>query len=96
MRFVCEVHASTIPQKSRVETGWTDLVASNFLGHQRQRFDDLLPQLLPLLILGHGDVFDVTYQAKVMDAAILMSMWLNRENLFNHGHMVDVENVRHK
>lgn len=44
------------------------LVAAHILGDEIQRLDDLQPELLALLIFGYGDVFDVAYFAKVVDA----------------------------
>lgn len=48
-----------------VENG---LVAADVLRHVVQRLDDAQTQLLALLVLGDGDVFDVTDEAEAVDA----------------------------
>jgi hypothetical protein len=44
------------------------LVAANVLGHVVQGLDDAQTELLALLVLCDGNVFDVADEAKVMDA----------------------------
>ena len=49
--------------------GGPDLVAADLLGHVVESLDDAEAQLLALLVLEHGDVFDVADQPEVVDAA---------------------------
>lgn len=44
------------------------LVAPNLLGDKVKSLDDPQSQLLALLVLGYGNIFDVTNYAQVMDA----------------------------
>lgn len=44
------------------------LVAPDFLSKVVQRLDHLEPELLPLLVLGHGNVLDMAYSAERMNA----------------------------
>lgn len=45
------------------------LVAADLLGDEVQRLDDAQAQLLALLVLGDCDVFDVSDEAEIVDAA---------------------------
>lgn len=55
------------------------LVAADFLGDEVERLDEAEPQLLALLVLGDGDVLDVTDQPEVVDAnadgGFLSALW---------------------
>lgn len=44
------------------------LVAANFSSNVVKSLDKLLAELLPLLILGDGDIFNVTNQTEMVDA----------------------------
>lgn len=46
------------------------LVTARILRHEVQRLNDAQSQLLALLVFCHGDVFDVTDQAEVVNAAV--------------------------
>ena len=48
----------------------TNLVTTNLLSQRIQRLYYPQPKLLPLLILGNGDIFDVTDETEVMYTAI--------------------------
>jgi len=43
------------------------LVTTHFLGDKIQGLDYLEAQLLPLLVLGDSDIFDVAYYAQIVD-----------------------------
>lgn len=44
------------------------LVTADLLSHEIESLDQLESELLPLLIFGNGDVFDMTNEAKMVDA----------------------------
>lgn len=46
----------------------THLVAAHLLGDVVEGLDDAQPQLLALLVLGDGDVLNVSDEAEVVDA----------------------------
>ena len=45
------------------------LVAANLLGDEVEGLDQAQAELLALLVLGDGDIFDVSDEAEVVDAA---------------------------
>jgi hypothetical protein len=47
------------------------LIAADLLGHGIQGLDDAQTELLPLLVLGHGNVFNVTDEPEVVDELAL-------------------------
>lgn len=42
-------------------------ITSNLLGNEIERLNDLKPEFLALLVFRDGNVFDVAYDAKIMD-----------------------------
>lgn len=46
------------------------LIAAHVLRNKIQRLDDAQPQLLALLVLRDSDVFDVAYEAEVVDTVV--------------------------
>lgn len=44
------------------------LIASNLLGHEIQRLDELQTEFLALLIFRNSDILDMSYESEVVDA----------------------------
>ena len=51
----------------RLATIQYTLITTHLLRDEIQRLNQLQPQLLPLLIFGYRNVFDMAYKAKVVD-----------------------------
>jgi hypothetical protein len=49
------------------------LIAAHFRGDEVERLDDLQSELFALLVFRDGDVFDVSDEAEVVDAGVLLA-----------------------